>query len=68
MSSVKGPIYGSGYSYDTHVPLLCYGNGITHGESVRAVSPTDTGSTLTMILNPQLANWNSEYPLKELFK
>ncbi|WP_223445351.1 alkaline phosphatase PafA [Polaribacter litorisediminis] len=68
VSSVKGTIHGSGYSYDTHVPLLWFGNGITHGESVRKVSPIDISSTLTMILNLQLPSGNSGYPLKELFK
>ncbi len=67
VSSVKGTIHGSGYSYDTHVPLLWFGNGITHGESVREVSPIDISSTLTMILNLQLPSGNSGYPLKELF-
>ena len=68
VASVKGTIHGSGYSYDTHVPLLWFGNGITHGESVREVSPIDISSTLAMILNLQLPSGNSGYPLKELFK
>jgi predicted AlkP superfamily pyrophosphatase or phosphodiesterase len=67
VSSVKGTIHGSGYSYDTHVPLLWFGNGIKHGESVRKVSPIDVASTLTMILNLQLPSGNSGNPLKELF-
>jgi len=68
VSSVKGTIHGSGYSYDTHVLLLWFGNGITHGESVRKVSPIDISSTLTMILNLQLPSGNSGSPLIELFK
>ncbi len=68
VSSVKGTIHGSGYSYDTHVPVLWFGNGITHGESVRKVSPIDISSTLTMILNLQLPSGNSGSPLIELFK
>ena len=68
VASVKGTIHGSGYSYDTHVPLLWFGNGITHGESVREVSPIDISSTLAMILNLQLPSGNSGHPLKELFK
>jgi predicted AlkP superfamily pyrophosphatase or phosphodiesterase len=68
VASVKGTIHGSGYSYDTHVPLLWFGNGITHGESVREVSPIDISSTLAMFLNLQLPSGNSGAPLKELFK
>jgi predicted AlkP superfamily pyrophosphatase or phosphodiesterase len=68
VASVKGTIHGSGYSYDTHVPLIWFGNGISHGVSVRQVSPIDIASTLTMILNLQLPSGNSGHPLKELFK
>ncbi len=68
VSSVKGTIHGSGYGYDTHVPLLWFGNGISPGESVRQVSPIDIASTLTMILNLQLPSGNTGIPLKELFK
>lgn len=68
VASVKGTIHGSGYSYDKHVPLLWFGNGISHGKSVRQVSPIDIASTLTMILNLQLPSGNTGIPLKELFK
>jgi len=68
VSSVKGTIHGSGYGYDTHVPLLWFGNGISPGESVRQVSPTDISSTLTMMLNLQLPSGNTGNPLRELFK
>jgi predicted AlkP superfamily pyrophosphatase or phosphodiesterase len=68
VASIKGTIHGSGYSYDTHVPLLWFGTGITHGESVREVSPIDVSSTLAMMLNLQLPSGNSGHPLKELFK
>jgi predicted AlkP superfamily pyrophosphatase or phosphodiesterase len=68
VSAVKGTIHGSGYSYDTHVPLLWFGNGISHGASVRKVSPIDVSSTLSMFLNLQLPSGNTGSPLKELFK
>jgi len=68
VSKIKGTIHGSGYSYDTHVPLLWFGNGIPQGASVRKVSPIDVSSTLTMFLNLQLPSGNSGEPLRELFK
>lgn len=68
VSSVKGTIHGSGYSYDTHVPLLWLGNSIPSGESVRQVSPIDISSTLAMMLNLQLSSGNMGKPLRELFK
>jgi len=67
VSLIKGTIHGSGYGYDTHVPLLWFGHGIPHGESVREVSPTDIASSLTMMLNIQLPSGNSGSPLAELF-
>ncbi len=67
VSLIKGTIHGSGYGYDTHVPLLWFGSGIPHGESVREVSPTDISSSLTMMLNIQLPSGNSGSPLAELF-
>jgi len=67
VSSIKGTIHGSGYGYDTHVPLLWFGHGIPHGESVRKVSPTDISSSLSMMLNIQLPSGNSGSPLAELF-
>ena len=67
VSLIKGTIHGSGYGYDTHVPLLWFGHGIPHGESVREVSPTDISSSLTMMLNIQLPSGNSGSPLAELF-
>jgi len=68
VSSIKGTIHGSGYSYDTHVPLLWFGNNIEHGISVRQVSPIDISSTLTMMLDLQLPSGNTGHPLQELFK
>jgi len=67
VSLIKGTIHGSGYGYDTHVPLLWFGHGIPHGESVREVSPTDISSSLSMMLNIQLPSGNSGSPLAELF-
>ncbi|MEN8799745.1 MAG: alkaline phosphatase family protein, partial [Flavobacteriaceae bacterium] len=37
---VKGTTHGSGYNYDSHVPLLWMGKGIPKGDSVREVYVT----------------------------
>ncbi|MGI9548184.1 MAG: alkaline phosphatase PafA [Flavobacteriaceae bacterium] len=66
-SLVRGTTHGSGYAYDTHVPMVWMGKGIPHGESVREVSITDVAPTLAMFLNLQLPNGSSGKPLKELF-
>ncbi len=64
---VKGTVHGSGYSYDTHVPLLWMGLGIPHGESVRSVNPIDITPSLAMFLNLRLPSAVQGKPLSELF-
>ena len=64
---VKGTVHGSGYSYDTHVPLLWMGMGIPQGESVRNVYIIDIAPSLAMFLNLQLPSAVQGKPLSELF-
>jgi predicted AlkP superfamily pyrophosphatase or phosphodiesterase len=68
VADIKGTGHGTGYAYDTHVPLLWYGWGIQPGSSVRRVSITDIAPTLAMMLNLQLPNGTSGQPLLEIFK
>lgn len=65
---VNGTVHGSGYSYDTHVPLIWIGKGIKSGESVRAVNPIDIAPSLSMFLNIPLPSASQGKPLKELFE
>ncbi|MBT8300469.1 MAG: alkaline phosphatase family protein, partial [Maribacter sp.] len=65
---VKGTVHGSGYSYDTHVPLLWMGSGIPNGESVRSVNPIDIAPSLAMFLNLRLPSAVQGKPLNELFE
>lgn len=67
VENVKGAVHGSGYSYDTHVPLVWMGLGIPHGESVRAVNPIDIAPSLAMLLNLQLPSAVLGKPLEEFF-
>ncbi|MDG1014067.1 MAG: alkaline phosphatase family protein [Flavobacteriaceae bacterium] len=46
----KGTTHGSGYSYDTHVPLLFYGNGIKNGVSYEFTNVTDIAPTISALL------------------
>ena len=46
----KGTTHGSGYSYDTHVPLLFYGNGIKNGVSYESTNVTDIAPTISALL------------------
>lgn len=53
-----GANHGTGYDYDTHVPLLLIGKGIAKGEYLGAVSPTDVAPTLAFLANVTLPHPN----------
>lgn len=46
----KGTTHGSGWTYDTHVPVLFYGKGIAQVEVVRRTSVADIVPTITMVV------------------
>jgi hypothetical protein len=41
--------HGTGYAYDTHVPVLLMGSGIAPGEYLQPASPTDVAPTLAFL-------------------
>jgi predicted AlkP superfamily pyrophosphatase or phosphodiesterase len=65
---VTGTVHGSGYTYDTHVPMIWMGKGISHGASVREVNPVDIAPSLSMLLNIPLPSASQGKPLLELFE
>jgi predicted AlkP superfamily pyrophosphatase or phosphodiesterase len=64
----QGTTHGSPYSYDTHVPLLWMGTGITHGSTTRPINITDIAPTLSFLLNTNLPNANKGFPIYEITK
>ena len=52
----KGTTHGSGYSYDTHIPIIFYGNGINHGSSKKKYEITDIAPTLANLLQVEFPN------------
>jgi len=64
----QGTSHGSGYSYDTHVPLLWYGSGIKKQEIYRPVLITDIAATLVHILNLQRIGAMTGNPIVELLQ
>ncbi len=68
VSQVKGTTHGSGFAYDTHVPMVWFGTGIPQGESVRKVAPIDIAPSLAMILNIGLPSGTTGEPLVEIFQ
>lgn len=65
-TSTKGTSHGSAYSYDTHVPLLWYGKGVTSQEVYRPIAITDISATLTHLLYLQHPNALTGKPILEL--
>lgn len=49
--SEQGTTHGSGYTYDTHVPLIWYGWKVKPGKSSQRVNITDIAPTLSGLLN-----------------
>lgn len=64
---IQGTTHGSAYAYDTHVPLIWYGN-VKKGSSVEKVYTIDIAPTLSMMLNIPIPNSCTGEPLEELFK
>ena len=50
----KGTTHGSGYSYDTHVPLIFYGKGIRNGETLRYTEIPDIAPTISKLLGQEM--------------
>ncbi|MEL6557958.1 MAG: alkaline phosphatase PafA [Bacteroidota bacterium] len=63
-----GTTHGSGYNYDTHVPLIMYGTGIPKGYvSVAPTEITDIIPTLCTKYNVNLPNGATGKLIKEIF-
>jgi len=63
-----GTTHGTAFSYDTHVPLLFYGKGITLGSTLRTIYITDIASTICQLLNLPYTNGNTGNPIFEAIK
>jgi predicted AlkP superfamily pyrophosphatase or phosphodiesterase len=63
----KGTTHGASYSYDTHVPVLFYGQGIPKGSTVKKVNVVDIAPTIAMMLHMSFPNGTTGKPLEELF-
>jgi predicted AlkP superfamily pyrophosphatase or phosphodiesterase len=65
-NSTRGTTHGTGYTYDTHVPIVFYGWGITPGFSTRYATVTDIAPTLAMLLHTRLPNGATGQPIGEI--
>jgi predicted AlkP superfamily pyrophosphatase or phosphodiesterase len=60
--------HGTGYAYDTHVPLIWYGSGIKSGKSYKRQNIDDIAVTLAHILGTSLPNSATGEPIEEVLE
>ena len=55
-SDGHGTTHGSGWTYDTHVPVIFFGRGVERGEVLKRTEITDIAPTLCAIVGMALPN------------
>ncbi|WP_105047632.1 alkaline phosphatase PafA [Polaribacter butkevichii] len=68
ISARTGTSHGSGYSYDTHVPIIFYGNGIKQGSSSKRYNITDIAPTIANLLNIESPNGTNGVVIDEVLE
>ena len=63
-----GSSHGTPYSYDTHVPLLFYGNGIKNGHTFDQTVITDIAPTVAALLGIQDPNGTTGTVISEVLE
>ncbi|GAA4271953.1 alkaline phosphatase PafA [Aquimarina gracilis] len=66
--SKTGSSHGSGFNYDTHIPLLFYGMNIKTGQTYRRTEVTDISVTLSFLIDVALPNSASGKVITEVLK
>ncbi|CAL2086049.1 alkaline phosphatase PafA [Tenacibaculum sp. 190524A02b] len=64
----KGTTHGSGYSYDTHIPMIFYGNGIKQGTSNKKYDIIDIAPTIANLLEIEFPNGTTGKVVDEVLK
>lgn len=64
----KGTTHGSPYHYDTHVPLIWYGNNIKPGKTNREIIIPDIAATLAQLIKIQAPSACTGKPILEVTK
>ncbi|MDX9695150.1 MAG: alkaline phosphatase family protein [Bacteroidales bacterium] len=58
---------GSAYNYDTHVPLIWYGGGVSKSRIDKEIDMTDIAPTISWILKINSPNSSTGKPIVEIF-
>ena len=61
-----GTTHGSGYSYDTHVPIIFFGWGVKKGSSSQLHAITDIAPTLSVLLKIKFPSGCTGQPITEI--
>ena len=59
-----GTDHHTGFNYDTHVPLLFFGKGIKHGQTLKRTHITDIAPTVSSLLGISFPNASIGEPLE----
>ncbi|MEQ8302465.1 MAG: alkaline phosphatase family protein [Cyclobacteriaceae bacterium] len=60
--------HSTGYTYDTHSPIIFYGFGVRHGSTANYHTITDIAPTLSTILKIKFPSGATGQPITELLK
>ena len=63
-----GTTHGSSHSYDTHVPLIFWGNNISKGETTKLANIKDIAPTISSLLEISFPNGCTGNPLIDITK
>lgn len=63
-----GTTHGSGYSYDTHIPIIFFGNGIKSGSSSEYYRIKDIAPTLSILLDTEFPSGTTGKVVTEALK
>jgi predicted AlkP superfamily phosphohydrolase/phosphomutase len=64
----KGSSHSSAMIYDTHVPLIFYGQGINRGVTSKRTEVTDIAPTLAVLLGIGMPNGTTGTPIEDLLE
>ena len=66
--SETGSTHGSGFSYDTHAPLIFFGSGIPHGSTYERTEIIDIAPTISALLGISNPNAATGQPLRAILE
>ncbi len=67
-TTTTGSTHGSGFTYDTHAPLIFFGKGINHGNTAVRSEVIDIAPTISVLLGIAFPNSSSGAPLIEVLE